>query len=284
MPGQALSILQINANRRQVVMDEVWATVKRKKYDVVLVSEANLNYIKRGGGFVDKVKGSMIIDISRAVPISKILSGSCFVGIISTKLAVFSVYMTPNCEVETFIDWVDELCEAIRRLGGRKIIVCGDFNAKHTTWGGSVINERGRILLEAVSSLDLVCVNGDSPTYSVPGRVESFIDLCFVNEPAHKVFKEWKVDEDVTLSDHKALSIVFEDSIAVRTQKPRRPDVTPLALEEFGRAFREVVGDRKEMYPEELTEVVRKLTEGNFLKKKKKGEPVYWWTSEIGEL
>lgn len=180
-------------------------------------------------------------------------------GIISTRIAVFSVYVSPNCDKERIIGGVEKLCTVIRRRGGLRVIICGDFNAKHTMWGGNLTNERGKILLNAVSRVDLVCPNGDSPTYSVPERRESYINLCFVNIFALRSFKEWKLQKDVTLSDHNAISNVFNELTAERIMRSKRSEVTPQALEEFGRAFEEVVRFKSELYPDELTNVAQEI-------------------------
>lgn len=68
MPRKDLRILQVNAHRSRPVMDEIWAAVKRYSYDLVVVSEPNLKYVERVGAFVDKVKGSAIIDASKKIP------------------------------------------------------------------------------------------------------------------------------------------------------------------------------------------------------------------------
>lgn len=212
------------------------------------------------------------------------VEGSCFVGLVSTKIAVFSVYMSPNCDIETFIGGVEELSDVIRQQGGLQIVVCGDFNSKHSAWGGNVTNERGKILLDAVSGMDLVCVNGDSPTFSVPGRMESYIDLCFVNESALRFFREWRLQEDVTLSDHNAIDIMFEKALTETTTRPKRQKVSIRALEEFGRAFERELRSTNEVYPEDLTVVAREIIGERMQERKREGTPVYWWTPDIAEL
>lgn len=66
------------------------------------------------------------------------------------------------------------------------------------------------------------------PTFSVPGSTESFIDLCFVNDHVYRSFASWNICTEVTLSDHKAITVQFGGLIPLTKRPFIRPEVTPV--------------------------------------------------------
>ncbi|GBP06906.1 hypothetical protein EVAR_72340_1 [Eumeta japonica] len=85
------------------------------------------------------------------------------------------------------------------------VAIAGDFNAWAVDWGSKQTNARGRELLEAFSTLDIVLLNsGDRPTYT-KGDASSIVDLTFVSTSLAKGSISWVVLDIYTASDHHAI-------------------------------------------------------------------------------
>lgn len=143
-----------------------------------------------------------------------------------------------------------------------RVVMCGDFNARNTAWGDNKTTPRGRVLLEAMSALDMECVNGGVPTYSVPGRQDTVIDLCFTNDRALRYFIEWKILTEITLSDHRAIRVIFGG--VRRDDKDKqiiRPETSISAILKFGESFSAIIAEKKIETPGELSSAVVGIVE-----------------------
>ncbi|XP_011865892.1 PREDICTED: uncharacterized protein LOC105560954, partial [Vollenhovia emeryi] len=61
-------------------------------------------------------------------------------------IAVVGVYLKPTRRSAPFRDWLLDIGQTVLRLSPRPVLVAGDFNAWHTSWGSRHDNERGRAL------------------------------------------------------------------------------------------------------------------------------------------
>ena len=86
------------------------------------------------------------------------------------------------------------------------LIVGADTNAHHTAWGHLTCNARGRELLQALNSNNLVlCNTGNTPTFV--GRLgQSVIDITLTNTLGINLLRNWRVNSDLSLSDHQAIT------------------------------------------------------------------------------
>ncbi|CAH2092237.1 unnamed protein product [Euphydryas editha] len=83
----------------------------------------------------------------------------------------YSCYAPPSLTLDEFKNLVDRLTEDAKQY--TPIAIAGDFNAWAVDWGSKETNARGKILLESMSSLDVVLLNsGDKPTF-VRGEANS---------------------------------------------------------------------------------------------------------------
>lgn len=284
MPQKELKILQLNANRSRLVMDEALAAARQNSCNILVISEPNLASLRNMEYFTDDTNGAVLVDVTGDLGAADVRSSTGFVVATTVKTAVISLYISPNVDMEIFTAILDNLRIEIRNVGAKEIILCGDFNSKNQAWGGLVTDRRGRLLHEVISGLDLICANRrDCPTYSVPGRTESFIDFCFVNDRAHRILREWKICDDVALSDHKSMIVTFGNSTGALAEVNNRPGVSLREQENFRKLFVQELSRRRVDTPEELMAVGSDLIQT--LGAKSKGRRrVYWWTPEIEEL
>ncbi|XP_044597157.1 uncharacterized protein LOC123273744 [Cotesia glomerata] len=121
-----------------------------------------------------------------------------------------------NLSTVEFTAFLDRLTEDAKHY--HPVAIAGDFNAWAVDWGSKNTNARGKELLEAFSTLDVVLLNnGDTPTYT-KGDTSSIVDLTFVSGSLTRGHINWKVMDTYTASDHNA--ILWE---ILNAQSPRRP-------------------------------------------------------------
>ena len=88
------------------------------------------------------------------------------------------------------------------------ILLCGDFNARHTMWDPTLTNASGTKLANHLSNITtLHLLNDRTPTY-IGG---SALDLTFVSNELSGSCK-WRVSDSL-LSDHYAIEVVINDTV-----------------------------------------------------------------------
>ena len=82
------------------------------------------------------------------------------------------------------------------------IILSGDFNARHYTWGDKIIDYNGRKLVDMIDYTKFSICTAKTPTYlcknlDIIGN--SFIDLSIISNNLASSVVECKTDEEVEL-------------------------------------------------------------------------------------
>ncbi|XP_026467863.1 uncharacterized protein LOC113371452 [Ctenocephalides felis] len=112
-------------------------------------------------------------------------------------------YAPPSLSLPDFVDFLDRLVEDAKRH--HPVAIAGDFNAWAVDWGSRKTNARGKALLEAFNTLDVVLLNsGDKPTFE-KGSASSIIDLTFDSNSLVRGICNWEVLDIYTASDHNAI-------------------------------------------------------------------------------
>nr|XP_037871003.1 uncharacterized protein LOC119629392 [Bombyx mori] len=98
----------------------------------------------------------------------------------------------------------------LKDIGGARVIVGGDFNGWHPSWGSVRVNPRGSSLVELAHSNDLyICNSGDTPTFETitHGRNRSsIIDLTLASSDLFNSISEWHVNLNTCpTSQHNAI-------------------------------------------------------------------------------
>lgn len=137
-------------------------------------------------------------------PVLAFTARKSFAFIQDSSICLYSAYISPNCDRDSYQSQIDELFAHTRlTMAATKlpVVMCGDFNAKNRLWGGPLTDTRGKILFGAASALGLSALNdGAHPTLTrVNGQ--SFIDLTFVSQEFAGA--DWRVlHGEESLSDH----------------------------------------------------------------------------------
>jgi exonuclease III len=81
-------------------------------------------------------------------------------------------------------------------------VLLGDFNAKHIVWSSDINDDRGVLIHDLYSRLDLSLLNSGAFThFSLASRTSPALDLTFCS-PALSTHLEWPVLCDLHSSDH----------------------------------------------------------------------------------
>jgi hypothetical protein len=127
------------------------------------------------------------------------------------KLGVVSVYYEGDQLIGPYIDRTKAICQ---NLQTNNLIIGGDINAWSHWWGSSSENERGEEYSRFLNEMGYHILNtGDTPTFEVwrQGRLfASIVDVTACSQPLLGKITEWKVDRNLTTSDHNALTYTLE--------------------------------------------------------------------------
>lgn len=199
--------LQINLHCAKVAQDLMCQSATEEEIDFIFVSEYN----SRGGRqwYPDSNGKAAIVCNSDNVVDD---TGQCehgFRWITVGEITLYSCYWSPNTTLQEYEQFLTRLENSVR---GRntEILIAGDFNAWHTTWGSRYNNLRGESLVDMITSLGLViCNTGSSPTFQ-RGNTESVIDLTLATPGLAARIKNWEVADATTLSDHNYIKFTIQ--------------------------------------------------------------------------
>jgi hypothetical protein len=153
--------------------------------------------------------------------------GDGYVAIEWAGIAVMGIYVSPNCGLEAFGDFLDEVGSCVRRCYLRQVMVLDDFNAHSTQWGNARTTPRGRWLSDWAAGNGLVLVNRGTAKTCVAWRGTSVVDLTWATPTLDRRIRNWHVAEGVeTLSDHlyvhMELKIGGDNDIRTGTRKANK--------------------------------------------------------------
>nr|XP_041633340.1 uncharacterized protein LOC121503188 [Drosophila kikkawai] len=185
---------------------------------------------------------------------------------------------------------LDNLCSDMR--GRAKVVVGGDFNAWALEWGSVSTNARGRAVLEAFASTDVVLLNdGMRHTFARAGAA-SIIDLTFVSSAiSHDA--SWWVSDAYTGSNHEAiLCTVGAPEGTTRTLlRPRKAyRLDTLRTQAFANALDGMSAEALGEANEAANQIAAALEHACDQRMRLRGtcrrnqRPTFWWSDEIADL
>ncbi|VDH92580.1 Hypothetical predicted protein [Mytilus galloprovincialis] len=171
-----------------------------------------------------------------------------------------------------------------------KFLLCGDFNAHHTMWGGKHTDTKGRELFSFLEYKDIVLLNDGTGTRCNPSTLElAPIDLSFCNSSlASKI--TWSVDLTSSYgSDHHVVNINFshkqiltDDSESVYNYK--KADWEAFSSKCNEHLSPDMISDNIEETCSRLTNKILQIAGECIPVKLKNNKPkkpqVPWWTPE----
>ena len=285
---QEMRFLQLNLNHCEAAQCLLKKTVIELKVDVVLLSEQYKN--DDSLAWFSDTTGSAAIWSLTGQPLkeSKTIQNGGFAKANICGIAVYSCYIPPRYTIDEFKIIVDSL--SIDAAQQDKVVIAGDFNAWSIEWGCPRTNPRGRALLEAFASLDIVLLNqGNVHTFTRNGH-GSVIDIAFASSNMATRMK-WSISEKYTQSDHSAIIIDIENVLPNLTRRVQQRvpgwKCNILDKEMFHACMDNLIFDGS---PERVAEeLICKITNAcdMSMEKRRPGkykQSVYWWNESIAQL
>lgn len=295
-----LHALQFNADKCQAAIALLRVEVVERDIDVILLQEPYIVCGKVGGlsyrwsVFAEAGEGCRSAVIVTRPEIGAFpLHVSRYVVAVeirtpTTSWVAVSAYFPPSFN-DGFLGSLGEVVGSLPR-----VLVGGDFNAKHSSWGSPIDDGPGQSVKEAVDSWDMHILNdpGSIATFSA-SYGESWIDLTFVSGAMLRFMKDWRVVDAESGSGHRM--IVYNLSLDTPRQETRRYRLTARNHHFFSNALREELPAllprlREVETAVDLEDLVRGLTAtvtgvaDRTLVSRKPGthRSVPWWTQELG--
>ncbi|KAL0858961.1 hypothetical protein ABMA27_010821 [Loxostege sticticalis] len=228
-PTRRYAVAQANLQRKQLATTELMADASRRKVAFALVQEPYVGGVKRmkdyrgarvfqntevGDG---TVKAAIVVfdgDLD-VLQCPKLTNDNIVVVRIRTsawEIAAVSFYFEPDKPIGPHLE---RLREVIEELGPTKLLIGGDSNAKSTWWGSKKEDHRGEEMSGTLEESGLQVLNiGDTPTFETirGGKpYSSRVDLTACSEDLLDLVDDWRVDREITCSDHN--TITFDISL-----------------------------------------------------------------------
>lgn len=154
-------------------------------------------------------KGGTAILIANSIPHSQIHLTTPFdcvainLKIQHVKLTVISLYISPSEPDPTDRDFA----QLFGQING-PLLLLGDLNGHHPSWGSATTTRRGEIINDAIDAQNLVILNNGAPTREAmhDGHSDTAIDISCCTPRIASLFS-WGVEDNPGMSDHLPIKI-----------------------------------------------------------------------------
>lgn len=192
-----------------VALSETWLNeedkFKIRNFNTIRWNRQN----RRGGGVAILVKNNL-----KYQTIRNIYNANCKLEVCGIKLnfnsrslSIISLYKPPQTQVD-----ITEWSRLLSSFSG-DVLIMGDFNARHTSWGNPHNCNEGIKLLSAVLKHNFHILNNGSPTRGQPfTNNSSAIDLSLTNCD-RLLISSWKTIRDFWGSDHLPITIQLAGNV-----------------------------------------------------------------------
>ena len=111
------------------------------------------------------------------------------------------------------LEFPPEFIKLIRNKGKSDILIASDSNAHSTVWNCPRTDRRGEFVEDFLISNNLQCVNvGNIPTFRNGSGHTSILDIMVANYRLATSIFNWKVDNDLHISDQYRISFSINNS------------------------------------------------------------------------
>lgn len=280
-----INFLQINLNCCRAAQALVSKTADDLNSDFILVSEQNQNC--DDSWTEDLTRKSAIVAHSNHAVEKKGVPEQGFIWIRVAGIDVYSCYWPPSSDIGQFEDFTRRLESSIRGSVG-EVLLCGDFNAHHTSWGCNSNDKKGEILADMIHSLGMITCNHGSEATFQRGNRSSIVDVTFATPCTAASIQNWKVVDVVSLSDHNYIAFSVQSSLHVPPPTRPAPKLAPNKLTEFLASNPlpfNVESLDVEAQAETLSEVITRICSiPSSTTASRTRKSVYWWCPALGAL
>lgn len=218
--------------------------------------------------------------------VGRIKAGDGYVWVEIGNVKVMSCYISPNCSMIVFENYLVEIGSEIKRERGNWLIA-GDFNAKSHAWHESREDKRGLLLVEWMGENGLITLNeGNTPTF-VRRQQNSIIDITMGTENVVRKIAGWKVmEQKESLSLHKYIhyKLMLSHNWMKEKTVERKPgfNLNKIKWELLKKSFEDSISSVETVNENLVMDAVKKACEDAMPNKRLKGrKSVYWWNETI---
>lgn len=130
------------------------------------------------------------------------------VKIVRLDMAIVSVYVAPSITRQELEEDLTKIFESVKKYN--KIIIGGDFNGHHFSWGNDFNDFKGKILMEKVDEYNVLILNDGSKTY-FPVELNKKSTAIDVSLCSSAIYNDvvWKTLDYNIGSHHVAIEISY---------------------------------------------------------------------------
>jgi exonuclease III len=306
--SESIKIIQLNIKSLKQNKEELVNFLSEEKKDVGLLQETNLNKNDeieinkyklvrkdrnktKGGGvglIINKKLNYEIIKVKEVTPIEII---GIKTKINDTTYNIFSIYIPPSSQKITCKVMQSKLEKILNELKNyENVILGGDFNSHHTSWGSEKIDSFGKITSDLTTLSELTNLNEmflennrDKFTYmNPPQQKRSVIDLTFVSTRIINKIKSFEITNENCNSDHMMLKITLNEKNKEVNMKREKLDISKYKTEIDELKVEELTDlENFETKHDEIIKKNKKLTNTNL---NAKNYPKNFWSKELSDM
>ena len=160
---------------------------------------------KRRGGVAILVVNGINFDVVNPIPTSRATSNEQLTFTIQTTTGTLHISTLCCPKGDPSREIIEGFC-----LGRDNVILTGDFNSKHESFGNKTQTSSGiNLLQEIIVDMDLMLTNDNTPTHTCDSTNDKdILDLVFIYPPIIPHFRDFWAGEDLG-SDHNTIIGVF---------------------------------------------------------------------------
>ncbi|XP_072948186.1 uncharacterized protein [Epargyreus clarus] len=136
------------------------------------------------------------------------------------KIGIVSVYFEGDKDIEPYLARTRSACQALQT---KNLVVAGDVNAWSHWWGSSYENPRGTAYSTFLNDMELEVLNtGRTPTFETyrgDRLFASIVDVTACSQSLLGRVEDWRVNGNITTSDHNAITFVVRLDAALTTKR-----------------------------------------------------------------
>ncbi|XP_072946175.1 uncharacterized protein [Epargyreus clarus] len=230
----------------------------------------------------------------------------CIVQLITKgrKLFFISVYIEPRTDEHNTLNRLEMFLKANHKA---HIIIGGDFNGWHPSWGSPKSNKRGKDVNNLISSYDLVLGNsGTTPTYATITHGtyrSSIIDLTLYSDNIANRVLDWQVNTNACpSSEHEAIEFSINIGNIKLSRKKKQSTykytTNDADWESFKNNLKNAMEENRikeiaieslnehqlDIYINTVTNTIQKACDKSFRRKPLSNKRIPWWNSELDNL
>lgn len=129
------------------------------------------------------------------------------VNVMKLNIIIVGVYVAPSISANDFETEINSILSQFEKY--TRVIIAGDFNCHHYSWGNSYCDRKGTILMDGVNGSNLIVMNDGSKTF-IPldtSKRSTAIDLTICSAALYSQI-EWKVlSKSIGRSEHLLIDV-----------------------------------------------------------------------------